>query len=188
MGGNSTAPTTTSQTLSQHPEYNPPQAMLTATIGSRAFSTGFEIRTDAGIFKTEDVSPAPFSSETHLLDPSGNQIARMSAESLLSDVSNIIITGGGLYQFAPDPASTRRWSRENWTCTGEGRILLISQKNRRLFIISENEGEIATCSKTGYLDDYTLTIQNDSDLKLLICIAVLMARSAQSSDIAASLL
>ena len=60
--------------------------MLTATIGSRAFSTGFEIRTDSGIFKTEEVSPAPFSSETHLLDPSGNQIARMQPESLLTSV------------------------------------------------------------------------------------------------------
>lgn len=158
------------------------KAMLTATIGSRAFSTGFVIRTNSGIFKTEDVSPAPFSSETHLLDPSGNQIARMQAESLMSDVCNIIITGGGFYQFARDPASSRGWNRENWVCKGEGRILLISQKNSRDFIVSDEKGEIATYSKAGILDDYTMTFNSDSDLKLLICISVQLIRSQQSSD------
>jgi len=156
--------------------------MLTATIGPRPFSTGFQIRIDSGTFKTEDVSPRPFFSETHLLDSSGNQIARMWAESLTSNISNIIITGGGFYQFAPDPASSPGWNRESWTCKGEGRSLLIAQNNRRLFIVSEEETEIATSSKTGYLDDYTITVQRDSDLKLLICISVLLIRSQQSSD------
>ena len=166
--------------------------MLTAALGSRDFSSALEIRTAAGTFKVEEVLVSPFCSETHLLDPSGNQVARMQAETCLSNVCNIIITGGGSFQLRDDPDSSRSWIRrlirENSLCTGEGRTLHISQKNSRTFIVSDDTGEIATCSKPGYFDDYTVTVQNDSDLKLIICIFVSLCRDQLSTDFSVTML
>ena len=166
--------------------------MLTATLGSRAFSSAIEIRTASGTFKAENVSLSPFSSETRVLDSSGYQVARMQAESYLSSVWTIVITGGGFYQLKDRPDSSRRWfrgwNRGNWICTGEGRTLHISQEDSRTFIVSDDTGEIASCSKSGYLEDYTLAVHNDSDLKLMICIFVWLYRDQLSGDISASVL
>ena len=156
--------------------------MLTATVTSRAFSSGLEIRTPEATFKTKDVSLSPLSSETRILDSLDNQVARVQAEGFLSDTTDIIITGAGFYQFGSDLKASTGWNHENWICKGEGRTLNISQQNSRSFIVCDDSGEIATCLKPSILNDYTITVRHDSDLKLTICIFVALFRSQQSSD------
>ena len=107
-----------------------------------------------------------------MLDHTGNQVARLGLESLLSSVYNIIITGGGFYQFGRDGKLKR-----TWTCKGEERLLCLSEPSRRRFFISEGTQEIAEFSKAWYASDYVVSVSNNADLKLMICIVIALNES-----------
>ena len=140
--------------------------MLGIRISSRVFSKGFDINTPVGSFSAKWVPHLP-TEEILILNHSGNQVARLGLESFLSGTYNIIITGGGFYQFGRDDNSGRAW-----ICKGEGKLLRISERKRRRFFISDGTEEIADCSKAWYTNDYAIRIINDTDLKLVVCIFI----------------
>jgi hypothetical protein len=102
------------------------------------FSNGFDITTPVENLSTKR---SPFG-ETLVLNASGTQIARLGIESFFSSAYNIIISGGGFYQFDRD-----KNSRRTWTCKGEGRLLHLSEHRKRRFEIADESQRIAECSK-----------------------------------------
>jgi uncharacterized protein YxjI len=145
--------------------------MLEVRFSSRVFTSGFDISTPLGGFSTKGAPDFPIG-EILVLDHAGNQVARLGLESFLSSVYNIIITGGGFYQFGRDGNSKR-----TWTCKGEERLLCLSERNWRKFFISEGTQEIAEFSKAWYTSDYAVSVSNDADLKLVICIIIALNES-----------
>jgi uncharacterized protein YxjI len=143
--------------------------LLDATITSRTFSTGFDIRTPIGIFTAKKVPLSP-TGEVRILDPSGNQAARLETESFFSSVYNIIIRGGGFYQFGCSEDSNQKW-----TCKGEGKLFCISEKPNRKFDFSEDAQKIAECSKSRFSTDYKVKVFNDADLKLVMCVFIALS-------------
>ncbi len=138
-------------------------------IRSRAFSRGFDISTPVESFSAKRVPLSP-TAEILVSDNSGNQIARLELDSFLSSVYNIIIPGGGFYQFGRDNKS-----RRTWTCKGEGKLLRISERSRRRFFISDGAEEIADCSKAWFTNDYAIRVFNDADLRLVVCIIITLS-------------
>lgn len=143
--------------------------MLDVAISSRVFSSGFDIKTTMGVLSAKKVLLSP-TGEIRILDDSANQIARLEVENLLSSVYNVIITGGGFYQFGRDGNSSR-----TWTCKGEGRLLRVSEKSNRRFLLSEEAQKIAECSKSRFFTDYKVRVFNDADLKLAICVFIALS-------------
>jgi hypothetical protein len=94
--------------------------VLELAISSRAFSSGFDIKTPRGLFSAKRVPLSP-TGEIQILIPSDSQIARLERESFFSSVYNVILSGGGFYQFARDKTSSR-----TWTCRGEGKRAAVS--------------------------------------------------------------
>jgi hypothetical protein len=137
--------------------------VLDATISSRAFSSGFEIKTPGEVFSAEKV-PLSLSGEIRILNGAGYQIARIEFESFLSSVYNIIMTGGGFYHFGRDRSSGRAWS-----CKGEGRRFCISEETSRKFLMCEQAQQIAEVSKSRFFRDYQVRVFNDADWKLVMC-------------------
>ena len=143
-------------------------------ISSRAFSNGFDIITPVETFSAKR---SPFG-EMLISNASGTQIARLGPESFFSNAYNIIISGGGFYQFRRD-----KDARRTWACKGEGRLLHISEHRRRRFEITEASQRVAECSKGRFGNDYAIVV-NDSEMKLVICIVLALSVSEhQSSDI-----
>jgi uncharacterized protein YxjI len=136
---------------------------MNVRISSRVFSNRFDIATSEETISAKKVPLSPLG-EIHLSNTSGTQIARLGLESFLSSVYNIIISGGGFYQFGRDQNSKR-----TWLCKGEGRTLQISQDKRR-FVITDEALKIAECSKARFTNDYAITVFNEEELKLVICI------------------
>jgi hypothetical protein len=150
---------------------------MNVRISSRVFSKGFDISTPAETLSAKKVALSPLG-EIHLLNASGTQIARLELESFLSNVYNIVISGGGFYQFGRDESS-----RRDWFCRGEGRTLQISEKRRR-FVIMDEARKIAECSKARFTNDYAITAFDEAELKLVICIFLaLCLREHQSTYI-----
>ena len=143
--------------------------MLNVRISSRVFSKGFDISTPMGIFSAKRVALSP-TGEILISNPSGNQIARLELESFLSSVYNIIITGGGFYQF-----NRENKSRRNWICKGEGRLLRVSELSKRRFSISDGDLQIADCSKARFTNNYTIRILDDTELKVVVSIFVALS-------------
>lgn len=148
--------------------------LLDATISSHFFSTGFDIRTPVGFFTAKKV-PLSLTGEHRMLDSSGNQIARLEAESFISTIYNIIITGGGFYQFRSGA------DRRNWTCEGEGKLFCISEQAGRRIVLSEDAQKIAECSKSRFFNDYEIRIFNDADLKFAICVFIALSLAEHQS-------
>jgi len=146
--------------------------LLEIAISSRAFSSGFEIKTPAGIFSTKRVT-----GEILILNASAFQIARLELESFFSSTYNVIITGGGFYQFRRDWTLSR-----TWTCKGEGKLFSILEKKGRKFFISEHAQEIAECSKSRFSNDYEVKVFNDADLKLVMCIFIALSLLEHQSE------
>ena len=154
--------------------------MLDVAISSRAFTSGFDIKTPVGIFSAEKVRLSP-TGEIRILDSSASQIARIEAESFFSSVYNIIITGGGFYQFGRDGDSSQAW-----VCKGEGKLFRVSLNKGWKFFISEEAQEIAECSRSRFFNDYEVRVFNDADLKVVMCIFIALSQlEYQSSDIPA---
>lgn len=103
-------------------------------ISSRAFCSGFDIKTPVEIFSAEKVRLSP-TGEIRILNSSASQIARLETESFFSSV---IITGGGFYQFARGEGLS-----QTWVCKGEGKLFRVLEKNSRSFLISQEAQEIA---------------------------------------------
>ena len=143
--------------------------MLKVRISSRVFSRGLNIGTPLESLSARRVPLSP-TGEILIADPSGNQIARMELESFLSSNYNIIISGGGFYQFGRDNKS-----RRTWTCKGEERLLHISERTKRRFFISDGTDEIADCSKAWLANEYAIRVFNDADLKLVVCIFIALS-------------
>ena len=143
--------------------------MLELAISSRAFSSGFDIKTPLGLFSAKRVPLSP-TGEIQILTPSDSQIARLERESFFSGVYNVILSGGGFYQFARDKTSSR-----TWTCRGEGKLFLISETRSRKFLISENALDVAECTKSRFLNDYEIRVFNDADLNLVICVFIALS-------------
>ncbi len=108
--------------------------------------------------------------EIHILNASDSQIARLGLESFFSSVYNVIITGGGFYQFGRDKSSSR-----TWTCTGEGKLFRVSERSNRRFFVSEETQQIAECSKSRFFNDYEIKVFDDADLKLVMCIFIALS-------------
>jgi hypothetical protein len=148
--------------------------VLSIEVISRVFLRGFEISTPLGCFSTKRVPDLP-TEQILILDPSGNQAARLGLESstcrglgsFFSGVYNIIIIGGGFYQFGRDDKSRRAW-----ICKGEDKLFRISERNSRKFLISDGTEGIADFSKARYASDYAVRVLNDADWKLVICIVI----------------
>ena len=122
-------------------------------------------------FFTKRVPNLP-NDEILILNDSGDQVARLGLESLLRSVYNIIMRGGGFYQFGRDGNSERAW-----ICKGEGKLLCISERSWRKFSISDGAEETASFSKDWLVNDYAVKVFNDSDLKLVICIVIALNES-----------
>jgi uncharacterized protein YxjI len=154
--------------------------MLSVRINSRLFSSGFDISTPLENYSAKKVSLFP-TGEILISNSSEKQIARVGRKSFLSDVYNIIITGGGFYQFDRD-----NLTRKTWTCKGEGKLLCISERSRRRFLISEEDQVVAECSKAWFTSDYAIKVFNDAEWKLVVCIFIaLSVREHDSGDIPA---
>jgi hypothetical protein len=137
-----------------------------------------EIKTPLGIFSAKRVPLSPIG-EILILNSSDGQIARLERESFFSNVYNVIISGGGFYQFARDKTSSR-----TWTCKGEGKLFRVSEVSSRKFLFSEDARQVAECSKSRFLNDYEIRVFNDADLKLVICVFIaLSVLEHQSSGI-----
>ena len=94
---------------------------------------------------------------------------------------NIIISGGGFYQFGRDKSSSR-----TWFCRGEGRSYQVSEDSRRRFEIADETEKIAEYSKALFTNDYAITVINEVELKLVICIVIALSLSEhQWTDILA---
>ena len=137
--------------------------MVDATISSRAFSSGFDIKTSVGNYSAKKVALSP-TGEFHILDSSGNQIARLEFESFFSNIYNVIINGGGFFQFERDGDARRAW-----TINGEGKLLRISERSRRKFLLSDGSQEIAECSKSRFFCEYQVRVFNEPDLRIVLC-------------------
>lgn len=131
--------------------------MLNVQISSRVFSRGFDVRTPAETFSAKSVPLSP-TGEILISNGSGFQIARLERESFLSNVYNIIITGGGFYQF-----DRNKEARLTWTCNGEGRLLRVSESSMRMFSVSDGTHELAECSKAIFSNEYSLTVFNEGN-------------------------
>lgn len=149
---------------------------LDATISSRAFSSGFEIKTPGETFYAEKV-PLSLSGEVRILNGSGHQIARIESENCLSSVYNIIMTGGGFYQFARDGNSGRAW-----TCKGEGKLFSISEETSRNFLMCEQAQQIAEGLKSRFFRDYHVRVFNEGDWKLVMCAFVALSELEHQSS------
>ena len=153
--------------------------MLDVVISSRVFSSGFDIKTPLGIFSAKKVPLSP-TGEIRILNGSASQIARVEVESFFSSVYNVIITGGGFYQFARDGNS-----RRTWTCKGEGKLFRVSERGNRKFLVSEEAQEVAECLKSRFFGDYRVRVFNEADLKLMMCVFIALNRlEHQSTGIA----
>jgi hypothetical protein len=133
------------------------------------FSSGFDIETTLGVFSAKKIPLSP-TGEIRILDASANQIARLEVENFFSSVHNVIITGGGFYQLGRDGNSSR-----TWTCKGEGRLLRVSERSNRRFLLSDEAQEIAECSKSRFFTDYKGRVFNDADLKLAMCVFIALS-------------
>jgi hypothetical protein len=139
---------------------------------SRVFPQGIEIHTPLGVFSTKRVPDLP-TEEILILNHSEDQVARLGLEpTIFSRVYNIVITGGGFYQFCRDGNSGRTWN-----CKGEERLLCLSERSWRKFSISEGAEEIAVFSKAWCASDYKVRVSNDTDWKLVTCIVIALNES-----------
>jgi uncharacterized protein YxjI len=146
-------------------------------ISSRFFSNGYDVNTPSGNFSA---ALSPFG-EMLISNVSGTQIARITNVSLLSNAYDIIISGGGLYQFNRD-----RNSRRCWICTGEGRVLQLSRGKGQQFTITEGTETIAEGAKAWFSGNYAVNVLKEADFKLVICIFLALRMSTdQSSDLSA---
>ncbi len=143
--------------------------MLHLLISSRLFSSGFDISTPHGAFST---NKRFLSDECLIFDPSGNQIARVGPGSFVSSVYNIIITGGGFYEFGRE-----KKGRRTWICKGEGKLFSMSEQSKRRFTLSDGTQQIAECKRAWWTGDYAINVLNDADLKLVVCIYIALSLS-----------
>ena len=148
--------------------------MLNATITSRAFSSGFDIRTPVGIYSTKKVPLSP-TGEIRILDASDNQVARLQVESFLSSVYTIIITGGAFYRFGRDGSET-------WICEGKGRLFRISETGKYRFLVVEGTQHIAECKKSRWFNDYEVDLFSHPDLKLMLCVFIALSQLEYQSQ------
>jgi hypothetical protein len=148
-------------------------------IGSRAFSNGFDITTPAETFTAKE-SPLE---GILLYNPVGTQIARVAARSFFGSEWNIVISGGGGYQFCRES-----FFATNLICKGEGRTIGIHIENvhwfgnAHRFEISEGVQTIAECSRAAFSNDYDVSLVEESDFKLVVCIVLALTMSEQSSS------
>jgi len=141
------------------------------------FAAGFDVKTPTGFFKAKKVPLSP-TGEHRILNSSGSQIARIEAESFLSRIYNIIITGGGFYQFRCSADSNRKW-----TCEGEGDLFSVSEHANGKFDLTRDTQKIAECSKSRFFSDYEIRIHSDNDLKLAMCVFIALSLvEHQSAD------
>ena len=145
------------------------------------FSSGFDITTPAEVLSAKKSLSS--SGEMHIFNASGTQIARLGQEqeSFFRTVYNIIISGGGFYQFGREKGSSRIWF-----CRGEERLYQVSEGSRRRFEIADETEKIAEYSKALFANDYAVTVINEVELKLVICIVIALSLSEhQWTDILA---
>jgi uncharacterized protein YxjI len=140
---------------------------------SHAFSNGFDIATPS---ETLRAAASPFG-EMLISNAAGTQIARVAKESLLGSVYDIVISGGELYQF--EHAGWR-----HWTCTGGGRTFQLREENLHRFVLEAESKSIAEGSKEWLTGNYTVTLLEDADFKVVVCIfmalSMIMDRGAPS--------
>jgi uncharacterized protein YxjI len=141
-------------------------------INSRFFSKGYDLITPSGNFSA---AFSPFG-EMLVSNVSGTQIARITNVSLLSNAYDIIISGGGLYQFNRD-----RNLRGCWICTGEGRVLQLSRGKGQQFTIIEEAETIAEGAKAWLTGNYAVNVLKAADFKLVICIFIVLKMSNDQS-------
>jgi hypothetical protein len=145
--------------------------VLDIAISSRVFSSGFDIKTPMGLFSAEMVT-----GEIRVLNAGGDQVARLEMAGLFTNTYNIIITGGGGYQFGRDEGSSR-----SWTCKGEGKLFRISEQRRRRFLVSDETQEIAEFSKSRFFSDYEVRVFNEADIKVVMCVVIALSRLENQS-------
>ncbi|MBS1801956.1 MAG: hypothetical protein JST28_01245 [Acidobacteria bacterium] len=89
---------------------------------------------------------------------------------------DIIISGGGFYEFDRD-----RSSKRTWACKGEARLLHLSKPGRRRFEIVDESQIIAKFSKDWGFADYTILLLNETEWKLVVCIVLALSLSQSQS-------
>lgn len=146
---------------------------MNVQISSRMFPKGFDITTPLENFYARW---SPYG-ELLISNASGTQIARLGKESFFGNFLNhIIISGGGFYQFFPGKHSSRLWG-----CRGEGRLLHVSEHKGRRFEIADETHKIAECSTAWFDSDYSITVADKAELKLVICIFLALRLSEQTA-------
>jgi hypothetical protein len=83
-------------------------------------------------------------SELELINSYGAHLARIELASFLSSAYNIIINGGGFYDF-----ERNREIKHAWVCKGEREIFQIVDHGKRDFSISQGDVQIADSQKVG---------------------------------------
>ena len=121
--------------------------------------------------------PLSLIDETHILDPSGEQIARLQRESFFSPAYLIVIGGGSLYRL-----KRQMIFGSSWTCDGEGRFLRVSKHGGQTYQLSEGAEDIAQWSKPHVFGRYSLRAFGEPDLKLVFCIFVAVRINEGSSS------
>jgi uncharacterized protein YxjI len=139
-------------------------------ITSRAFARGFDITTPVETFSARKVPLSPLG-EIQISKSAGIQIARLARESLLSSIYSIILSGGGFYRFTRD-----KNARRTWICKGEGKLLRLSERKKRRFVLSDEEQEIAESSKSWLNSNFAIRVHDDADAKLVICISLALSQ------------
>lgn len=137
-------------------------------ITSRAFSDGFDIATSSETF---GVAQSP-SEEYLITNAHGTQIARIAKDSFHGSVYNIIISGGELYQIVKDKRVKRLW-----TCSGGGRTIQLREEKSRHFVVEAESRKIAQCSKEWLTSDYSITLLDTADFKLVVGIFLALSLS-----------
>ena len=144
---------------------------------SRVFENGFDITTP-----TETLSAKRSFEETNISNSSGTHIARVGKESFFSSAYNIIISGGGFYQFKRDKCY--KMSKPTWECKGEGRSFHLYKRGWRRFEIADECQKIAEFRRAWFDSDYEISVVNEAELKLIICLVLALSESEYRSSAA----
>src|SRR5262249_36435234 len=131
--------------------------VLAVQVKSRMFSGGFDLVTPRVSYFAKRV-PLSMVDETNVLDPAGDQTARLRRESFFSGTYSIVINGGGFYRLKRE-----KTFGSSWTCEGEGRLLRVSKHGWLTFHLSENAQDIARWSKARLLGDDSISVIDEAD-------------------------
>jgi hypothetical protein len=146
------------------------------TIQQRFISNGYEIIAAGETFNAKNIYLSS-TGEVQLNNGHGTQVARIELESFFSSIYNIIISGGGFYQFSLDSET-----KHAWICKGEGEVYRIVDHGKRNFSVDHNDGQIASFSKSLFDNHYCVHVKDETNLKLVLCMVLAQSVSEHNKS------